>query len=100
MLALFKAARNRSTRDWAMILLVYRHDLRASEVFIHEFNHERPHEALDMKYPGELYKPSTRPIRASENSSILFTIGQFWSSTAEESAFSKRKYISALLWPA
>jgi site-specific recombinase XerD len=32
MLALLKAARKRSIRDWAMILLAYRHGLRASEV--------------------------------------------------------------------
>jgi site-specific recombinase XerD len=32
MLALLKAAKNHSTRDWAMILLAYRHGLRASEV--------------------------------------------------------------------
>ena len=25
------------------------------------FNEERPHEALAMKYPGELYTPSPRP---------------------------------------
>src|SRR5258705_12888235 len=31
-LDLLKAARKRSTRDWAMILLAYRHGLRASEV--------------------------------------------------------------------
>ena len=31
-LDLLKAARQRSTRDWAMILLAYRHGLRASEV--------------------------------------------------------------------
>ena len=31
-LALLKAARKRSTREWAMILLAYRHGLRASEV--------------------------------------------------------------------
>src|SRR6202050_5009982 len=30
-LALLKAARKRSARDWAMILLAYRHGLRASE---------------------------------------------------------------------
>ena len=30
-LAVLKAARGRSTRDWAMILLAYRHGLRASE---------------------------------------------------------------------
>lgn len=28
--------------------------------FINEFNHERPHQALGMKYPGEMYVPSTR----------------------------------------
>src|SRR5450631_1351194 len=32
MLSLLKAARKRSARDWAMILLAYRHGLRASEV--------------------------------------------------------------------
>ena len=26
-----------------------------------EFNNERPHEALDMKCPAELYAPSPRP---------------------------------------
>lgn len=31
-LAVLKAARDRSTRDWAMILFAYRHGLRASEV--------------------------------------------------------------------
>ena len=29
--------------------------------FINEFNTERPHEALDMKCPGEVYTPSIRP---------------------------------------
>lgn len=28
--------------------------------FVHEFNTERPHEALEMKCPGELYRPSLR----------------------------------------
>src|ERR1700693_5574886 len=32
MLDLLKAARRHSTREWAMILLAYRHGLRASEV--------------------------------------------------------------------
>jgi integrase len=31
-LAVLKAARARSVRDWAMVLLAYRHGLRASEV--------------------------------------------------------------------
>jgi putative transposase len=29
--------------------------------FIDCFNHQRPHQALDMKYPAELYRPSPRP---------------------------------------
>jgi hypothetical protein len=33
------------------------------EDFIDCYNHERPHQALDMKYPAELYLPSPRPYR-------------------------------------
>src|SRR5260370_23021213 len=32
MLAVFRAARSRSSRDWAMVLVAYRHGMRASEV--------------------------------------------------------------------
>jgi len=31
--------------------------------FVHEFNTERPHEALAMKCPAELYVPSPRPYQ-------------------------------------
>ena len=31
--------------------------------FIDEFNRERPHQALDMQCPAELYQPSARPYR-------------------------------------
>ncbi|MGH6931807.1 MAG: helix-turn-helix domain-containing protein [Dongiaceae bacterium] len=31
--------------------------------FIETFNHDRPHQAIDMKYPGELYAASPRPYR-------------------------------------
>ncbi len=30
------------------------------DVFVDQFNNDRPHEALSMKYPGEVYTPSTR----------------------------------------
>jgi hypothetical protein len=30
---------------------------------LEEFNNERPHQALDMKFPVEVYTPSTRPYR-------------------------------------
>lgn len=28
--------------------------------FIREFNEERPHEALNMRHPAEIYRPSDR----------------------------------------
>ncbi len=31
--------------------------------FVSEFNNERPHEALDMQCPGEIYTPAPRPYR-------------------------------------
>ena len=31
------------------------------DAFVHEFNVERPHEALAMKCPAEVYSPSPRP---------------------------------------
>ncbi len=31
--------------------------------FIKDYNTERPHQALGMKYPAELYEPSIRPYR-------------------------------------
>ena len=30
------------------------------DAFIHDYNHERPHQALNMQYPAELYTPSPR----------------------------------------
>ena len=33
------------------------------EDFIHEYNYERPHQALDMKRPADLYHRSPRPYR-------------------------------------
>ena len=32
--------------------------------FVQCFNHERPHQALQMQYPAELYSPSLRPYRS------------------------------------
>jgi transposase InsO family protein len=31
--------------------------------FVHEFNHDRPHEALAMKAPAQLYSPASRAYR-------------------------------------
>jgi len=34
--------------------------------FIEQYNHERPHQAIGMKYPGELYTPSVREYHPPE----------------------------------
>ena len=31
--------------------------------FIEHYNHDRPHQALNMQYPAEVYTPSTRPYQ-------------------------------------
>lgn len=36
------------------------------DLFIDRFNNERPHQALGMKYPAELYKPSERIYKGIE----------------------------------
>ena len=40
--------------------------------FIEEYNNERPHEALSMRYPGELYTPSPRVYRPPEQPQYPF----------------------------
>jgi transposase InsO family protein len=40
--------------------------------FVHEFNRERPHEALAMKCPAEVYTPSTREYRGLPDVSYPF----------------------------
>ena len=42
----------------------------------HTFNHERPHEAIGMKVPAELYQPSTR-LYESEEVELRYPAGQF-----------------------
>jgi transposase InsO family protein len=43
--------------------------------FVQEFNTERPHQAIGMKCPAELYTPHRGPIRACRNSLIPSTTG-------------------------
>ena len=40
--------------------------------FIQEFNTQRPHQALDMQYPTEMYKTSPRPYKGLEDLSYPF----------------------------
>jgi len=37
------------------------------DAFIHEFNHERPHESLNMKCPAEVYQTSTREYQGLQD---------------------------------
>lgn len=41
------------------------HQQERFDAFVDEFNKERPHEALSMKRPAEVYKPSSRPFPES-----------------------------------
>ena len=40
-------------------------DQAAFDLWRNQYNHERPHEALGMKLPGELYRPSERPWKGT-----------------------------------
>jgi transposase InsO family protein len=42
------------------------------DAFIDEFNNERPHEALDMKYPAEVYTTSTRSYQGIQEPEYPF----------------------------
>ena len=41
------------------------------DAFLEEFNNERPHEALDMKCPAELYSSSCRPYQGIQELNYL-----------------------------
>ena len=36
------------------------------DTFVHRYNHERPHQALDMATPGSCYTPSARTYQGLE----------------------------------
>lgn len=40
--------------------------------FIQEFNTQRPHQAIDMKFPSEVYTPSPRPYKGIQELSYPF----------------------------
>ena len=42
------------------------------DAFIDCYNHERPHQAIGMRYPAELYEPSPRPYRGLTELSYPF----------------------------
>lgn len=42
------------------------------DAFIDEFNTQRPHQALDMKFPTELYAPSLKPYNGIQDATYPF----------------------------
>jgi transposase len=38
---------------------------RAFDKFVEEFNYQRPHEAIEQKTPGQIYRPSSRKFPES-----------------------------------
>ena len=67
--------------------------------FVHEFNAERPHEAIAMKCPAEVYTPLRRPYRALPTSNTPSTTATSSSPPAAASAGTERKSTSQPSWP-
>lgn len=65
------------------------------DAFIDYFNHQRPHQALDMKYPESSTSPHRGLIRASASSSTPSTTRPSPSPTAVESASPGERSTSA-----
>jgi integrase-like protein len=89
--------KNETTRPAAANLLQQQAKFDA---FVQEFNCERPHEALNMQCPGQVYTASARPYQAFPIPITPFTTRLSWSPTAAAFAFIARKSISVPAWPA
>ena len=62
--------------------------------FIDIFNNERPHEALDMKCPAEVYQPSRVPTLDCWTLTIPSTIKPSWSPVAAASVWATKQNFS------
>jgi putative transposase len=68
------------------------------DAFVHRFNQERPHQALGMKVPADLYVPSQRPYRGLGPLDYPF---HDWTSTVTQCGricFKKRKVNLSLVF--
>ena len=70
------------------------------DAFLEEFNNERPHEAVEMKCPAQLYTPSPRPYQGLPEPHYPFHDKPSWSPAADACACTARRSISANPWPA
>jgi len=59
--------------------------------FLECYNHERPHQALDMKYPAELYQPSARVYRGLDELNYPFHDRTLTVTQCGRICFGKRK---------
>jgi putative transposase len=59
--------------------------------FLECYNHERPHQALDMKYPAELYQPSARVYRGLDELDYPFHDRTLTVTQCGRICFGKRK---------
>jgi Integrase core domain len=68
------------------------------DAFLEQFNHERPHEALAMKCPAEVYSTSPVLIAASQNLITHFTTARSWSPVAVAFAGTTMKINLCVSW--
>src|SRR5262245_20531591 len=68
--------------------------------FVAEFNHDRPHEALAMKTPADLYRAASRSYRGFPRSTIPCMTATPSSPPAGASECTGRKSTSRPSWPA
>ena len=68
------------------------------DAFIEEFNNERPHEALDMKCPAELYTSSCRPYQGIQELNYPFHDKTVVVTNCGRLCLYRKKIISALVW--
>jgi hypothetical protein len=63
--------------------------------FLEVFNQQRPHEALGMKYPAEVYQPSLRPYQGLPDLDYPCTTKPLWSLVAAASVWAAKRSTSA-----
>jgi len=61
------------------------------DIFIQEYNTQRPHQALDMKYPNEIYTYSPRPYKGIQELSYPFHDRTITVTNCGRICFRKRK---------
>lgn len=68
------------------------------DIFVQEFNMQRPHQALDMKYPNELYRYSPRPYKGIQELSYPFHDRTITVSNCGKICFKKKKINLSLVF--